>query len=126
MFRHRRLPSLIATLVALVGLGQVTASCIETAAVGASTAGTTDTEKRGFSTAMSDTRIRLEINHYWFQASEEIFSEINLQVREGRVLLRRARRRPAGAMTFPAVWAAATRRLGKTPHTSETSINNLF
>lgn len=88
MFRHRRLSSLIVTLAALAGLGQVTASCVPAAVVGtAGAAGAAASQERGFSGAMSDTRIRLEINHYWFQASEEIFSKINLQVQEGRVLL---------------------------------------
>lgn len=88
MFPYRRLPSLIVTLAALAGLGQVTASCVPAAAVGAAGAvGATVTQERGVSGVLSDTRIRLEINHYWFQASEEIFSKINLQVQEGRVLL---------------------------------------
>lgn len=88
MFRHRRIPSLIVAWAALAGLGQVTAACAPAAAVGTGAAvGATASQERGFSGVMSDTRIRLEINHYWFQASEEIFSKINLQVQEGRVLL---------------------------------------
>ncbi len=88
MFQHRRLPTLIVTLASLAGLGQLTASCVPAAAVGtAGAVGATASQERGFSGVMSDTRIRLEINHYWFQASEEIFSKINLQVQEGRVLL---------------------------------------
>ena len=88
MFPYRRIASLIVTLALLSGLGQVTASCVPAAAVGTgATVGATASQERGFSGVVDDTRIRLEINHYWFQASEEIFSKINLQVQEGRVLL---------------------------------------
>jgi osmotically-inducible protein OsmY len=91
MSRHRRFPSLIVALAALAGLGPTTASCVPAAAVGTAgavgAASATVTQERGFTGVMSDTRIRLEINHYWFQASEEIFTKINLQVQEGRVLL---------------------------------------
>ncbi len=54
---------------------------------GASTAGTVALQERSASEAVSDVQIRLEINHYWFQASEILYRKVNLQVQEGRVLL---------------------------------------
>ncbi|MEX2010044.1 MAG: BON domain-containing protein, partial [Dongiaceae bacterium] len=33
------------------------------------------------------TRIRIEINHYWLQYSEELYRKVGLQVHEARVLL---------------------------------------
>ena len=44
-------------------------------------------QERGFQGAMQDTRIRFDINHLWFKASEELFRSVKLQVQRGRVLL---------------------------------------
>ncbi len=44
-------------------------------------------QERGFGGAVSDTNIRLQINSLWFEESTALFSEIGLQVQEGRVLL---------------------------------------
>ena len=44
-------------------------------------------QERGFQGAMNDTRIRMDINHLWFQESETLFRHVNLQVQEARVLL---------------------------------------
>jgi osmotically-inducible protein OsmY len=57
-------------------------------AVGAGAgAGVAAAQERGFKGAMNDTRIRLDINHLWFQESTTLYSKVNLQVQEGRVLL---------------------------------------
>jgi osmotically-inducible protein OsmY len=53
------------------------------AAVGATAAQT----EKGFRRSVADTEIRLAINDLWFQADEEMFRKVNLQVQEGRVLL---------------------------------------
>ncbi len=84
--RHN--PTLVLTLVVLTGLGQVASACAPLAVAGAGAAvGVTASQERGFQGAMSDTRIRVDINHLWFQESELLFSKVNLQVQEGRVLL---------------------------------------
>jgi len=57
-------------------------------AVGAGAgAGVAAAQERGFKGAMNDTEIRLQINDLWFQESVSLYSKINLQVQEGRVLL---------------------------------------
>jgi osmotically-inducible protein OsmY len=54
--------------------------------VGAS-AGVAAAQERGFQGAMNDTEIRLQINDLWFKESISLYSKINLQVQEGKVLL---------------------------------------
>ncbi|TQV79865.1 BON domain-containing protein [Denitrobaculum tricleocarpae] len=58
------------------------------------TAATAASQERGFQGAMQDTEIRLEINHLFLQESETLFTDINLQVQEGRVLLTGAVEKP--------------------------------
>ena len=50
-------------------------------------AGVAAAQERGFKGAMDDTEIRLNINDLWFKESVSLYSKINLQVQEGRVLL---------------------------------------
>ena len=50
-------------------------------------AGVAASQERGFKGAIADTEIRLEINHLWLQESVSLYSKVNLQVQEGRVLL---------------------------------------
>lgn len=70
-------------LAALVGLGGCAAAVVGTGAA----VGTTAAQERGVKGAMDDQKIRLEINDLWFKESLKLYSEINLQVQEGRVLL---------------------------------------
>ena len=58
------------------------------------TAATAASQERGFQGALQDTEIRLEINHLFLQESETLFTDINLQVQEGRVLLTGAVEKP--------------------------------
>ncbi len=51
------------------------------------TAATAAAQERGFQGALQDTETRLDINHLFLQESETLFTDINLQVQEGRVLL---------------------------------------
>ncbi len=44
-------------------------------------------QERGLEGAAADTKIRLQINHLWFEESTSLYAKINLQVQEGRVLL---------------------------------------
>ncbi len=53
---------------------------------GAMTA-TASQQEKGFDHVVSDSQIRLEINHLWFQSSEKVLMEVGLEVQEGRVLL---------------------------------------
>ena len=72
----------------MLAAGLSTTGCAAGVAVGAGATAVTATQKeKGVKAVLSDAEIRIEINHLWFQASEVIFTEINLQVQEGRVLL---------------------------------------
>lgn len=72
----------------LLGASLLNSGCVAGAAVGAgATVATAAQKEKGVDAVISDAQIRIEINHLWFQASEVIFSEVNLQVQEGRVLL---------------------------------------
>ena len=80
--------TLVLTLAVTIGLGQFISACAPVVLVGAgATAGVAATQERGPKGALSDTRIRVDINHLWFQKSTELYSSINLQVQEARVLL---------------------------------------
>jgi len=81
---HRKTLILLAALAALV---QLTSACAVAVLGGGAAAGAAASQDRGISGVMSDTRIRADINHLWFQKSENLYSRINLQVQEGRVLL---------------------------------------
>ncbi|MGD1878844.1 MAG: BON domain-containing protein [Kiloniellaceae bacterium] len=82
-------PALLATLTVPLCLGLPAAGCCPIGAavvVGAVGVTAAQTEK-GFRRSVSDTEIRIAINDRWFQADEEMFRKVNLQVQEGRVLL---------------------------------------
>ncbi len=80
--------ALVLTLAVTIGLGQFVSSCAPVVLVGAgATAGVAATQERGAKGALTDTRIRADINHLWFQKSTELYSSVNLQVQEARVLL---------------------------------------
>ncbi len=68
-----------------IGLSACSPATVAVSA-GAKTATAAQKEK-GFGQAVSDTKIGIEINHLWLQASEVLFREVSLQVEEGRVLL---------------------------------------
>jgi osmotically-inducible protein OsmY len=74
-------------LLALAGLSQGTSACAVALVGGGAAAGAAAAQDRGIKGVMSDTRIRADINHLWFQKSENLYARINLQVQEGRVLL---------------------------------------
>ncbi len=65
-------------------------------------AATAALQERGFSGTVDDARIRLWINHYWLQRSEEMYAKVGLNVHEGRVLL-------TGALADPALRHDAVR-----------------
>ncbi|MGE5517663.1 MAG: BON domain-containing protein [Bacteroidota bacterium] len=53
---------------------------------GASTASAAS-EERGLDGAVDDIKIRAEINHLWFQRDVEMYRQVTLTIKEGRVLL---------------------------------------
>lgn len=72
------------------------------------TAGVAAAEERGLDGAIDDTKIRTEINHYWFQYDAELHRKAGLTINEGRVLLTGVM--PTDAMRADAVrlaWQAA-------------------
>ncbi len=74
-------------LLLAAGLGLSLDACAP-AVVGAGAAvGVTAAQERSFKGALTDAEIRLDINHLWFQKSTSLYSKVNLQVQEGRVLL---------------------------------------
>jgi osmotically-inducible protein OsmY len=90
-----RAAALLAAALALSG-------CAGLAVGGAATVGTAALQDRGVRGAVTDNAIVLEINHYWFQKSESLFSAVSTQIYEGRVLV-------TGAVTDPDVRAEAIR-----------------
>jgi osmotically-inducible protein OsmY len=84
--------ALVLTLAVTIGLGQLVSACAPVMLAGAgatagATAGVAATQERGAKVVLSDARIRDDINDLWFQKSRELYSSINLQVQEARVLL---------------------------------------
>jgi osmotically-inducible protein OsmY len=78
---------LVAALGLALGLG-LGACAPAGVVVGAGAgAGVAAAQERGFKGAMDDTEIRLNINDLWFKESVSLYSKINLQVQQGRVLL---------------------------------------
>lgn len=58
------------------------------AAIGAgATTATAAAEERGLEGAVDDVKIRAEINHLWFQRDVEMYRQVTLTIKEGRVLL---------------------------------------
>lgn len=81
---HRATIILISVLLCLIAGG---CTLPGTAVSAGGAAAMAASQERGLQGAMRDQRIRLDINHYWLQESEELFRKVNLQVRNGRVLL---------------------------------------
>lgn len=93
MVRHgndvagRRVTSLCGALLLAAALGLDACSPYGVAGTVGAKAATATLEERGFSGNVDDARIRLWINHYWLQHSEEMYTKVGLNVHEGRVLL---------------------------------------
>ena len=78
---------LTGAIMVLLALGFSACSPTTVAVTAGAKTATAAQQEKGFGQAVSDTKIRIEINHLWLQASEELFREVGLQVEEGRVLL---------------------------------------
>ena len=89
--RHlpRPYPSAGAALTLLCAAGLVVSGCTATGAmVGAAvTGGTVIAQERSVGDAIDDATIRVEINHYLYQADESVYLDTSIDVVEGRVLL---------------------------------------
>ena len=84
---RRAFTPLVGLLLAGIGFGASGCSPVGVlVGVGAS-AGVAAAQERGFQGAMNDTEIRLQINDLWFKESLSLYSDVSLQVQEGRVLL---------------------------------------
>jgi osmotically-inducible protein OsmY len=81
--------ALLAPFAATALLGLIAGGCtpVGVAAGGAAVGVTAAQTEKGFRRSVADTEIRIAINDLWFQADEEMFRKVNLQVQEGRVLL---------------------------------------
>ncbi len=74
-------------LLLAAGLGLTLGACAPVVVGAGAAVGVSAAQERGFKGAIADTEIRLEINHLWFQESTSLYSKVNLQVQESRVLL---------------------------------------
>lgn len=72
----------IALLLALAGCTPLGAAVGAGASVGVAAV-----EERGLGGAIDDAKIRLDINHLWFQHDLEMYRQVTLGITEGRVLL---------------------------------------
>jgi len=74
-------------LLLAAGLGLALGACAPVVVGAGAAVGVTAAQERGVKGAITDTKIRIEINHLWFQESVSLYGKLNLQVQEGRVLL---------------------------------------
>lgn len=81
-----KLRSALAASAALAMAGLLSGCAGAVIGAGA-TAGVAAAEERGLDGAVDDTKIRAEINHYWFQHDVEMYRKVGLTISEGRVLL---------------------------------------
>lgn len=76
----------LATAFVLVAAGLLSGCTGAVIGAGATTA-TAAAEERGLDGAVDDAKIRAEINHLWFQRDIEMYRQVTLTIKEGRVLL---------------------------------------
>src|SRR5271170_8097481 len=74
-------------MVAGACLAASLSGCVGLAIGGAATAGVAASEDRGLGGALTDTRIRTDINGKWLNASMDMLQKVDLTVSEGRVHL---------------------------------------
>lgn len=84
----RRKPNVFAWLSLALAAAWLAGCSPAGVAVGAgASAGVAAMQERGIKGAVSDTKIRLQINDKWLKADEVMYRKVNLQVQEGRVLV---------------------------------------
>jgi osmotically-inducible protein OsmY len=77
----------VARLALLLLLPSALGGCVAAAVTAGAAAGVAASQDRGIKGATTDTGLRTEINHYWFQKDQSLFANCNLQIYEGRVLI---------------------------------------
>ncbi|MDH3473516.1 MAG: BON domain-containing protein [Rhodospirillales bacterium] len=83
----RRRSTQLLILAGLLGLSLATSGCAGMMIGAGAAAGVASAQERGLGGAARDVRIRADINDLWFKKSEDLYSRVQLQVQEGRVLL---------------------------------------
>ncbi|MDO8607526.1 MAG: BON domain-containing protein [Phaeospirillum sp.] len=78
-------PLLNVLLAAL--LGGAVSGCAATVIGAGATAGVAAAEERGLEGAIDDTKIRVAINHLWFERDIEMYRQVTLNISEARVML---------------------------------------
>lgn len=76
-----------AALALLCAAGLAVSGCAGTLVGAAATGGTVVAQERSVGDAIDDATIRVEINHYLYQADADVYLDTSIDVVEGRVLL---------------------------------------
>jgi osmotically-inducible protein OsmY len=87
MGERMRASGMIVGASLLAGLAASLSGCVSLALGGAATVGVAASEDRGLGGALTDTRIRTDINGKWLNASMDMLQKVDLTVSEGRVHL---------------------------------------
>jgi osmotically-inducible protein OsmY len=74
-------------LLLAAGTGLTLGACAPVVVGTGVAVGVAASQERGLEGAASDTKIRLQISHFWLEESTSLYTKIGLQVQEGRVLL---------------------------------------
>jgi osmotically-inducible protein OsmY len=87
---------------AVLGMLLLASGCAPVVIGAGAAVGATAAQERGVKGALDDTAVRADINDRWFKDDHAAYSDVNLQVQEGRVLL-------TGAVQAPEVRLKAVR-----------------
>lgn len=75
------------TMLILATLSGTLSGCAATIIGAGATAGVAAAEERGLDGAIDDAKIRVEINHLWFNRDVDMYRQVTLNISEGRVML---------------------------------------
>ena len=87
MTQHARRTVFSFGLLLAASTGLALGACAPVVVGAGAAAGVAAAQERGLKGAAADTKIRLQINRLWLQESAALYTKINLQVQDGRVLL---------------------------------------
>lgn len=87
MVKHFRVGPWLGPLAVIVALAPLLGACAPIVVGAGATVGVAVAQERGLKEAVEDVKIRAQINHLFFQKSQTLFTSVNLQIHEGRVLL---------------------------------------
>ena len=71
---------------AVLGMLLLSSGCAPVVIGAGAAVGVTAAQERGVKGALDDTAVRADINDRWFKDDHAAYSDVNLQVQEGRVL----------------------------------------